>query len=539
MVPFCRNEYKHSNNTDSFKALAEFWKILNDTHNKRDVKARFDDLVNHFKELNHTATPYNDLNSPPSSNNAFNEEFTLDEINSTINKIKRNKSCGIDGIANEFIIDTAATTAPLITKLFNIILNTGIVPDDWGIGIITPIFKNSGSAEDPSNYRGISILSCLSKLFTLVINNRLTNYLDDYGILSENQAGFRKGYSPNDHIFSLKCIIDIYTQHMKKKLYCAFIDYKKAFDSVNRNKLWSKLISNGINGKLLHVIHNLYSKAKSCVKHSNGQLSSLFPSHIGVRQGDNLSPLLFALYLNDLETDLSNKYKGLTTISNLIENQIDLDDIVIYLKLTTLLYADDTIILAENGDDLQIALNALNDYCTDWDLSVNTKKTKIVIFSRGKIRIIPKFSFNNKDVEVVFEYKYLGIVFNYNGKFNKAKKLLVDQGKRAMYALISKSRKLNLPIDIQIHLFDTLVMPILLYGCEIWGFENNDILEKLHLKFCKMILNISKRTPSCMVYGELGRFPLSVYEELSSKTAYGPYYMFLILICNKVSIWEI
>lgn len=117
--------------------------------------------------------------------------------------------------------------------------------------------------------------------------------------------------------------------------------------------------------------------------------------------------------MNDLQAELCNKYKGLTTISNLIENHIELDDIVIYLKLTTILYADDTIILAENGDDLQTALNALNDYCTDWDLSVNIKKTNIVIFSRGKIRTIPKFSFNNKDVEVVFEYKYLGIVFNY------------------------------------------------------------------------------------------------------------------------------
>ena len=80
-----------------------------------------------------------------------------------------------------------------------------------------------------------------------------------------------------------------------------------------------------------------------------------------------------------------------------------------------------------------------------------------------------------------------------------------------MYALFSRSRKLNLPIDIQIHLFDILVVPILLYGCEIWGFENNDIVEKLHLKFCKIILNINKTTPSCMVYGELGRFPLNVY----------------------------
>ena len=105
---------------------------------------------------------------------------------------------------------------------------------------------------------------------------------------------------------------------------------------------------------------------------------------------------------------------------------------------------------------------------------------------------------------------YIGIIFTYNGNFNKAKKYLFDQATRAMYALISKSRKLNLPIDIQLHLFDSLVVPILLYGCEIWGFENNSIIEKLHLKFCKTILHVKKSTPSCMVYGELGRFPLDI-----------------------------
>ena len=215
--------------------------------------------------------------------------------------------------------------------------------------------------------------------------------------------------------------------------------------------------------------------------------------------------------MNDLETELCKKYKGLNTISDLIEKVIDLDDIVIYLKLTSLLYADDTIILAESKDDLQTALDTLSDFCNDWDLSVNSSKTKIMIFSRGKLRNLPTFTFNNNTVDVVFEYKYLGIIFNYNGNFNKAKKNLCDQATKAMYALITKARKLNLPVDIQLHLFDTLVVPILLYGCEIWGHENYAILEKLHLKFCKYILHINKYTPNCMVYGELGRFPISVY----------------------------
>ena len=137
-------------------------------------------------------------------------------------------------------------------------------------------------------------------------------------------------------------------------------------------------------------------------------------------------------------------------------------------------------------------------------------RIRAIVFSKGKIRNIPEFTFLDEKIEVVFEYKYLGVVFNYNRNFRKAKRHLYDQATKAMYALISKSRRLNLSIDIQlhVHLFDSLVIPILLYGCEIWGYETNSLIEKLHLKFCKSILRVKKTTPSCMIYGELGRFPL-------------------------------
>ena len=135
---------------------------------------------------------------------------------------------------------------PIYCKLFNLILNTGIVPEAWSKGTILPIYKNKGDVKDPDNYRGITILSCFGKLFTAVLNQRLNNYLESTGILIEEQAGFRKHYSTADHIFSLKMLIDFYL-YKKKRLYCAFIDYRKAFDSVNRVALWRKLLDNNIN----------------------------------------------------------------------------------------------------------------------------------------------------------------------------------------------------------------------------------------------------------------------------------------------------
>ena len=96
------------------------------------------------------------------------------------------------------------------TKLFNLVFASGFVPDKWSLGFISPIYKNKGDKASPDNYRGITILSCFGKLFTSVLNDRLNQNLENMNILNEEQAGFRKNYSTNDHIFNLKCLIDLY-----------------------------------------------------------------------------------------------------------------------------------------------------------------------------------------------------------------------------------------------------------------------------------------------------------------------------------------
>ena len=116
--------------------------------------------------------------------------------------------------------------------------------------------------------------------------------------------------------------------------------------------------------------------------------------------------------------------------------------------------------------------------------------------------------FGESEVEVVPDYVYLGTTFSFNGLFNKAIVKQVNQARRALYCLISKARKLCLPLDIQCELFDQLVVPILLYGCEVWGFQKLDCIEMFHKKFLKSLLRVNRGTANCMVYGELGRSDL-------------------------------
>lgn len=297
-----------------------FWKILSGKKNNK-VLASLDDCFNHFSKINydesvdgHTINPENntqheqgDNGTPQDSenlNDELNDPITEKEIRKCVKNLKNNKSSGNDNILNEHIKTTLPTMINIYVKLFNIILDTGIVPESWTYGIINPIFKNKGDAFQAQNYRPITLLSCMGKLFTSIIKDRLQAFSDKFNVINEFQAGFRPNYSTVDNIFALHALIQL-LHSKKKKLFCAFIDLKGAFDTVWRAGLWSKLLKYNITGKCLTLIQNMYNNIKSSVK-VNGIVSNSFPCNIGVRQGESLSPILFSLYLNDLHEFMQN-----------------------------------------------------------------------------------------------------------------------------------------------------------------------------------------------------------------------------------------
>ena len=492
----------------------EYWNIINSAKKSDNVSASLKDFYTFFKNVNSpdssNGTQSDDTSESQNFNltpdiensNELNQPITESKIISAVKSLKNNKSPGLDNIINEHVKSTLHIMVPIYIKLFNIIFDSGIIPESWTCGVIKPIYKNKGSPEDPSNYRPITLLSCIGKLFTAIINNRLKLFTEKHDLIGWAQSGFRKGYATTENVFILKCLMDM-MQASKKRLYCCFVDFKQAFDTVWRVGLWKKIIEHGVTGKCFKLIYNLYKDIKSQVRTKEGS-TLFFDCNIGVRQGENLSPILFIFYLNDLESFLfSRQAQG-------ININVYTNDTFVYFKLLILLYADDTVIFSDNIESLQHALNVFEDYCKTWKLQVNVSKTKIVIFGCGKISKNIHFTFQNNELEIAESYKHLGIYLSRTGTFAKAKKHIAEQANKALFSLLKKIRSLSLPYDIQIDLFDKLVKPILLYGCEIRGSGNIDILERIQLKFYKFIFNLKTSTPSYMIYGELGITPLYI-----------------------------
>ena len=294
----------------------------------------------------------------------FNElDFQINdnEYTDAVSKLKNNKSPGVDQILNEMIKYSDEQTHNAIKKLFNKIFTLGIYPDCWATGCITNIHKK-GSLLDPSNYRSITITSSLGKLFNSILATRLQKYLEKYKIIAPEQIGFTKDSSTSDHIFTLNTIINKYTNKTSQKLYACFVDFKQAFDRVWHLGLFYKLSKMNINNHFLKILKSMYNNIKLSVKTRN-HLTDQFQSHIGIRQGDNISPLLFNLYNNDLPQHIANL--GNTDPVTIGETTIN-----------CLMYADDVVLLSTSRNGLQRCIQGIEQFSKKLQLEVNKKQNQ-------------------------------------------------------------------------------------------------------------------------------------------------------------------
>ena len=442
----------------------------------------------------HYKTVLRQLHKHPVINNrqinvdSLNTDITYQEIYDSVYSAKLRKAAGFDGIPSEVL--RYDICVELLYKIISHCFKNGEVPSEWTRGIIKPIPKSeTKDARNPLSYRGISLVSVPYKIYADILNQRLTKWFETNKLLVDEQNGFRKNRSCAEHIYSLYTIINN-RKLSRQSTFVGFVDFHKAFDTVNRNLLWFKLMSIGIPGRILDAIQLLYESVQCTVK-VNDMFSPWFPVTHGVKQGCKISPTLFSVYINDLAQEIKRLNCG-----------VNLDDIVI----SVFLYADDIVLIAPTAENLQLMLDTLNSWCRKWRLTVNPEKNKVINFRKASVnRSYFEFKCGDKNIEYTSSYKYLGLGLQEHLNLNKIVSELSKSASRALSALYTKCLKAGgMTIDVFEKLYESLVEPVLFYASGIWGISDYTEIQTVQNKACIYFLGGGKCASNVALRGDMG-----------------------------------
>ena len=437
-----------------------------------------------------------------------------EEIQLAMKKLNQKASPGIDKVSAKMLYAGREQLMPVLNLFLNKTFSEVKHPRDWSLNFLKTILKK-GIASDPDNFRGIAIGSCIAKLFSLVLLGRLEKFVKENELISPNQIGFQKGHRTADHIFVLNSIINKIVKIEKKKLYTAFVDFRKAYDHINRTLLLFKLQKMGIQGLFYENLKQLHNSTLYMIKVEGGYLDPI-KSELGLLQGGILSPILFNLYIDDIKEIFDEKC-----------DPVDLHD----TKLSHLLYADDLILLSNTEEGLKQNLRNLETYCEKWKLEVNISKTKIIIFNiMGRKIKCNSFSLNGKNIESTNSYCYLGIDMIPSGSYNHCQKVLKEKAQKAMFPLMSAITQFNLSPSTALNLFELYIKPIALYNSENWATLTEHKIDAISRgksqlidyalesesdtvvkKFLKFLLGVGKSTSTVAIFGECGQIPFFIH----------------------------
>ena len=474
----------------------EFWKeiasIAYKPGNRNLIKK--EEWTNFYESILPTRTE-EDFSGQDAAHPTLDSPILKFELEFAIKSLKLKKAPGPEGLTNEFLKALPEEGKEELLQLFNQILESETIPSEWSQATITNLYK-SGSAEDPRNYRPIALLNNSMKLFTRILLHRLSLWAERCKVLPESQAGFRKGRDCMEQIFNLQTAITLNLMR-GKKIYGAFVDFERAFPSIKHFKLFLKLQDAGVSSKFIRILEGIYKNAKMRIKTAFGLTDSIHVTE-GVLQGEQLSPIIFSLFIADMEQFFIDRgCKG-----------IKLNDLV---EILVLFYADDLILLGESPEDLNRKLGILQQYCEENGLKVNIKKTKVIIFRKGGRLPGDQFYYNNEKLEVVSTYVYLGICFSSSGLFRKAADDRCSKARQksgVIRSLLAKGRSDSW--ETVTKLFDSCILPTLLYASPVWGLRYLDQLEKIQTKFIKDVLLLPRNSPAYMVRYETGRTKVEV-----------------------------
>lgn len=454
----------------------------------------------------------------------LNAPFEEDEVHEALRSLKPGKAAGADGLTSEFLryayppkepggtpTSRQNVLAPVLCKIFNHMLVTATVPASWGETLLTLLHKK-GDPTAWSNYRPIAVVHLMSKLLAIMIERRLSAWLDDQpGKRRMAQTGFRKGQSTLSNAFIVQHFIDKH-RHRKRHVYMACIDLAKAYDSVPRQRIWDRLHALGIRGGILHLIAALYRHTSMSIKFDDGTLPA-FDATIGVKQGCPLSPLLFSLFIEELDAHIVTQHPNIGTAFNHPMKQ----------HIPDVLYADDTTLLATTPIHLQKLINTVCTWCTQHDMSLNDTKTEIIVFNSRQCK--HSWTVNGHIIHGIPECRLLGMQFHERLSPLHAMRTAASKANKAISALYRKLKDLNIGKKFALvsKLYSIMVEPVLMYGCEVWGsclfttkqkHEARDAgskdcldVEGIQRNFLRGALRFKRNTPVWVLYRETGMYP--------------------------------
>lgn len=432
------------------------------------------------KHLTDTLDSMQDLKTAQTTDLMDLSPATTDEVTKIIDNLDPNTSSGIDGISTKAVKSVKKLIVIPLTKCINDCLNRGVFPDSLKIARVSPILK-SGSKFDPCNYRPISVLPVISKIFEKVIYSRLETYLNSKDFFFKKQYGFR----PKTN--TLSATVDLVTKiknkiDEKQVVLGIFVDLKKAFDTISHKILLKKLSEAGITGKAHDILKSYFQNRSQIVKIGQHQ-SSPSPITFGVPQGSILGPLLFLLYINNIQN--------------------------IGLKADVSLYADDTSLFYFGNSMKAITSKAQNDLnlLNNWFLSnlltINTAKTNYVIFTAKNKKINDSFELkiNNEKLNKKSSEKYLGLILDKQLNWKQH----IEKIKNKLTSLTGILRGIAkcLPRKIKYIIYNSLIKPHIDYLIEIWGTANKTNLNVLQIsqnKLIKSLFNYDFRTSTHKIY---------------------------------------
>ena len=431
---------------------------------------------------------------------ALDSAWTSDELSAALKRLRNGKAPGADHIHSEFLRYGGEQLERAMLILFNEVLRCEYWPHRWRLGLICPIYKRAGDECDLDNYRPITLLSVVSKLFETLLNTRLMDWSEANRVLSDEQGGFRTKRGCADQLFVLK---EVWCSRRERKqaTLAAFLDVKSAYDRVWRTGLWHQLFTCGVRGRAWRMLRAMYAGMERSAL-VDGQRTSPFPVDVGVSQGSVLSPFLYSVFIDGLVCRL----KADATLG------VELSP---GERLVGLLYADDIVLLAPDPTVLQRMLDVTSEYARRWRFHFNGRKSQVVV--QGTKQEVSDacaapstYRLDGHTLSVVSEYKYLGMETGRppsrapNESFST--RLVHATTTRAHDILLAGCEMNDLDARCSSRLWHALCRPILEYGSEVWSpnVGQRQRFEQTQGWFARRVLGCHQGTPAVFATSELG-----------------------------------